>query len=209
MAFVSIDHVFADRLAVLAVDDWGSFACLSSSLHDAWAHRPGTTTHETRNTYFNEQAFETFCFPIETHGLVDVGRAYESHRKRLMRRGQEGLRDIYNRVHNGGESAAEVQDLRDLHVEMDKAVAVAYGWHNLDLGHGFHETKQGIRFTISESARRDVLSRLLKLNHERYAEEVARGLHNKEGKGAGRGAGSEEWGEGEDGRTTGQGEGEV
>jgi len=41
----------------------------------------------------------------------------------------------------------------------------------LDLGHGFHETAQGIRFTVSEAARREILSRLLKLNHERYEEE--------------------------------------
>jgi len=47
------------------------------------------------------------------------------------------------------------------------------------LGHGFHETKQGLRYTISEAARREVLGRLLKLNHERYAEEVAMGLHEK------------------------------
>jgi hypothetical protein len=62
---------------------------------------------------------------------------------------------------------------------MDEAVAKAYGWDDLDLGHGFHETKQGMRYTISEAARREVLGRLLKLNHERYAEEVAMGLHEK------------------------------
>jgi len=50
---------------------------------------------------------------------------------------------------------------------------------DIALGHGFHETKQGVRYTISESARRDVLARLLKLNHERYAEEVKQGLHEK------------------------------
>jgi hypothetical protein len=52
---------------------------------------------------------------------------------------------------------------------MDHSVAVAYGWTDLDLGHGFHQTKQGIRYTISETARRIVLDRLLALNHERYA----------------------------------------
>ena len=66
---------------------------------------------------------------------------------------------------------------------MDNAVAAAYGWTDLDLGHGFHETKQGVRYTISEPARREVLARLLKLNHERYAEEVKQGLHEKKGKG--------------------------
>jgi hypothetical protein len=62
---------------------------------------------------------------------------------------------------------------------MDAAVAAAYGWHDLDLGHGFHETKQGTRYTISEAARREVLDRLLALNHARYAEEVAAGLHDR------------------------------
>ena len=95
---------------------------------------------------------------------------------------QEGLTKTYNRFHDSDETAADIQNLRDLHVEMDNAVAAAYGWDDLDLGHGFHETKQGTRFTISELARREVLARLLKLNHERYAEEVAEGLHEKKGK---------------------------
>ena len=65
---------------------------------------------------------------------------------------------------------------------MDEAIAAAYGWSDLDLGYSSHETKQGSRFTISEAARREVLARLLKLNHERYAEEVKQGLHDKKGK---------------------------
>jgi hypothetical protein len=92
---------------------------------------------------------------------------------------QEGLTKIYNRFHNPDETAEDIQKLRNLHIKMDRAVAAAYDWTDLDLGHGFHETKQGMRFTISEPARREVLARLLKLNHKRYAEEVARGLHNK------------------------------
>ena len=91
----------------------------------------------------------------------------------------EGLTKTYNRFHDRKETAEDIQKLRELHVEMDNAVAAAYGWTDLDLGHGFHETKQGLRFTISEPARREVLARLLKLNHERYAEEVAKGLHEK------------------------------
>ena len=103
---------------------------------------------------------------------------------------QEGLTKTYNRFHDPDETAEDIQKLRELHVEMDNAVAAAYGWTDLDLGHGFHETKQGLRFTISEPARREVLARLLKLNHERYAEEVQQGLHDKKkgGKGVRRGA---------------------
>ena len=93
-----------------------------------------------------------------------------------------GLTSLYNNFHNQDDAPEEIQKLRNIHVEMDQAVTAAYGWDDLDLGHGFHETKQGIRFTISEEARREVLQRLLKLNHERYEEEVAQGLHDKKKK---------------------------
>ena len=56
---------------------------------------------------------------------------------------------------------------------MDRAVADAYGWTDLDLEHDFHETRQGLRYTVSERARREILDRLLQLNHARYAEEQA------------------------------------
>ena len=92
---------------------------------------------------------------------------------------QEGLTTTYNRFHDPSESASDIRELRRLHVEMDNAVAAAYGWQDLKLGHDFHETAQGTRYTISESARREVLSRLLKLNHERYEEEVKAGLHER------------------------------
>jgi hypothetical protein len=85
----------------------------------------------------------------------------------------------FDAFQNRGEQSADIARLRALHEEMDQAVAAAYGWSDLDLGHGFHANKQGERFTISEPARRTVLDRLLALNHQRYAEEVAAGLHQK------------------------------
>jgi len=86
----------------------------------------------------------------------------------------------YNRFHSPHEVSHDIAALRALHVEMDQTVAAAYGWTDLDLGHGFNQTKQGIRYTISEAARRTVLDRLLALNHERYArEEAAAGASSK------------------------------
>ena len=54
------------------------------------------------------------------------------------------------------------------------------------MGHGFHETRQGVRFTISAQARADVLDKLLALNHYRYEQEVKQGLHSGKGRGASR-----------------------
>jgi hypothetical protein len=78
--------------------------------------------------------------------------------------------------------------LRDLHHDLDQAVLAAYGWHQfgpdgsaLDLGHAFHEVEtlpenDRTRFTISPDARKELLKRLLKLNHQRAAEEKANAL---------------------------------
>ncbi len=72
-----------------------------------------------------------------------------------------------------------VNSLHSLDFASRQLIHPAYGWQDIDLGHDFHETKQGLRYTISETARREVLDRLLLLNHERYDEEVAQGLHDK------------------------------
>ena len=92
---------------------------------------------------------------------------------------QEGLTKTYNRVHDPDEHADDIARLREIHVELDYAVRDAYGWTDLDLGHDFHDTKFGTRFTLAPGPRQEVLDRLLELNHARYAEEVAQGLHGK------------------------------
>jgi hypothetical protein len=56
--------------------------------------------------------------------------------------------------------------------------AASCGWSDLALRHEVHETRHGIRYTISEVARRTTVDRQLALNHERYAEEVRAGLHD-------------------------------
>lgn len=109
----------------------------------------------------------------ECKELSECGCEYSESRALAMNYLSEGLTKIYNRFHSNSENDRSIAKLRELHESLDKAVAAAYGWQDLDLGHGFHETKQGIRFTISEAARREVLDRLLALNHERHAEEVA------------------------------------
>lgn len=132
--------------------------------------------------YTTADCFDTFPFPSSEDDLHDVGKTYHDHRRQIMLARQEGLTKTYNRFHDPDESSADILRLRDLHFEIDRAVAGAYGWSDLDLGHGFHQTKQGLRYTISESARGEVLARLLRLNHERYAEEVAKSLHGKKAK---------------------------
>lgn len=152
---------------------------MQSNVHEAWA-RAYSSTLRTDMQYTPSDCFETFPFPATLTGLDAIGERYYDHRRQVMLARQEGLTKTYNRFHDSQEASADIQKLRQFHVEIDHAVAAAYGWTDLALGPGFHQTKQGLRYTISEPARREVLARLLKLNHERYAEEVRQGLHNKQ-----------------------------
>ena len=72
-------------------------------------------------------------------------------------------------------------ELRRLHVALDNAVRDAYGWVDLNLGHGFVEVEtlpenDRVRYTISPAARKEVLKRLLALNQERASQEAAQVL---------------------------------
>ena len=79
---------------------------------------------------------------------------------------------------------AGILKLRALHTDMDMAVLEAYGWHEaseagpaIALEHAFYEVdylpeNDRIRYTIAPQARKEVLKRLLLLNHQRHAEET-------------------------------------
>jgi hypothetical protein len=177
-AFVPTGWIYANKCCVFAADDSATFTLLQSTFHEVWARVYGSTL-ETRLNYSPTECFEAFPFPADLCVLEALGVRYHEFRREIMVTRQEGLTKTYNRFHDRSEQSADIARLRALHVEMDQAVAAAYGWSDLDLGHGFHATKQGERYTISESARRTVLDRLLALNHQRYAEEVAAGLHDK------------------------------
>lgn len=169
-AFVPSTWVFAHKLAVFPLDLDSHLALLQSSLHYSWAWEHSSTNLSLLN-YSPTDCFKTFPFPNSLESLEEIGLRYGAYRREVMLSRSEGLTPLYNRFHSQHEVSNDIATLRALHVEMDHAVAAAYGWSILDLDHGFHQTKQGIRYTISKAARRAVLDRLLALNHERYAAE--------------------------------------
>ncbi|MEZ2247357.1 Eco57I restriction-modification methylase domain-containing protein [Microcoleus sp.] len=184
--FVSTGMIYAQPHVVISLTENSHFVVLQSFVHESWVFNYCSTL-ETRLRYAPSDVFETFPFPTpnplnlntQFPTLDVIGEKYYTHRQSIMQTRQEGLTKTYNRFHNPEETAADIQQLRLLHIEMDNAVAAAYGWQDIDLGHDFHQTKQGLRYTISETARREVLDRLLLLNHERYAQEDKQGLHDK------------------------------
>jgi hypothetical protein len=180
--FANSEWLISDAAAIFLFNDYAHLSILQSGFHETWSARHRTSL-ETRSRYSVSDCFLTFPFPL-LHGtsssmLANAGESFFTARLEYGATHKTGLTGIYNSFHDQKHNDDDANHLRRLHVEMDNGVAAAYGWTDLDLGHGFHETKQGVRYTIREPARREVLSRLLKLNHERYDEEVKQGLHEK------------------------------
>ncbi len=88
----------------------------------------------------------------------------------------DGISKLYGRYHDEAEGDSITSQLRDRHIQLDIAVRDAYGWDDLHLDHGFHNTRYGRFFTVSTEARFDLLMRLLELNFQQAAEQSGRSL---------------------------------
>jgi hypothetical protein len=175
VAAVPSRQVFSHALGVFVYEDFAHLALLNSELHLSWVLRYASTL-ETRVRYTPSDVFETFPQPVDMDPLMDIGERLDDLRCSTMRRLEVGLTKLYNRV-NGDDRNPAICAMRELQIELDVAAASAYGWVDLDLGHDFHQTEQGARFTISPNARAEILDRMLELNHARHAAELADGLH--------------------------------
>ncbi|MEQ8847505.1 DNA methyltransferase [Botrimarina sp.] len=159
-------------VAVIALEDHWYLGVLSSRVHSIWSLAAGGTL-ESRPRYNKTVCFEPFPFPKASVPLRDrigdLAEQLDAHRKARQAehpkltmtgmynvleklRSGEDLTDKERTIHEQG----LVSVLRQIHDDLDAAVAEAYGWP-VDLSD------------------EEILERLVALNHER-AEEEKRGL---------------------------------
>lgn len=186
---VSARQVISDGLIAIASDDYAMLALLSSAPHYFWAVAWGSTI-KTDLRYTPSDIFETLALPELSQAMRELGDRLDGFRRELMLARQSGLTATYNLVNSKDCNDADIAELRAIHQAIDEAVCRAYGWDDLipQLDHGIHPVGRDTRFTVGPTVQREIVDRLLELNHERYAAEVAAGLHDKKGK-ASRGKG--------------------
>jgi methylase of polypeptide subunit release factors len=161
----------SEATVVFATKSFTDQAVLSSSLHQLWVVKYGSTL-ETRVRYTPSAVFETFPLPTATECLHEIGQALDAERREMMLRRHLGLTKLYNLVNDPDilDSAdKDVARLRQIHVDLDEAVMAAYDWDDVTLDHGFHTYRRMTRWTISPYARVEVFDRLLEENHRRAA----------------------------------------
>jgi hypothetical protein len=166
---VPTGQIMSEACVVFATDDYGVQAVLSSSLHQLWAITYGSGMRNDPR-YTPSDVFETFPRPAASDDLATLGRVLDEERREIMLRRDLGLTKLYNLVNDSGLPGAsdpDVARVRDIHVQLDQAVLSAYGFEDIDPGHGFHEFRKMVRWTVSPAARVEILDRLLEENHRR------------------------------------------
>ena len=178
MTFVPNGWIYNEQLVVFAFDDYFHFSLLQSNIHESWLRR-NASTMRTDVRYTPTDCFETFAFPQApaeaTRAQAEhLGETCDEHRRQTMLARQLGLTKTYNLFHRPQCADTDIARLRELHVEIDRAILACYGWTDIDPGHGFHQNERGqTRYTIGPTARREILRRLLTLNLEIAAHEAA------------------------------------
>ena len=185
IARMPANMVFAHSLIVVPVHSDAAFCTLQSRPHEIWARFFGSSMKDDLR-YTPSDCFETYPFPWgwDKHpGLEAVGKAYYDFRAELMVGNDEGLTKTYNRFHDPDERDPRIEQLRDLHTDMDRAVLNAYGWGDIPTDCGFfldyeddeeqsgNRRRKPYRYRWPDEVRDEVLVRLLELNAERAIEE--------------------------------------
>ena len=133
-----------NKLIVIGSDDAYLLGCLSSRVHVCWAHGTGATL-EDRPVYVKTTGFDPFPFPACSENQVQriraLGEALDAHRKRQQALHPKltitGMYNVLEKLRSGEpltEKERKVHEiaacgvLRDLHDELDRLVAEAYGW---------------------------------------------------------------------------------
>jgi hypothetical protein len=179
-ALVDSNQVFDQKIIVFTTDDPAMLALIGSNVHYWWAVSRSSTM-KTDLSYTPTATFETLVRPLVSTGMRDLGTYLDTYRRKVMLSRHAGLTKTYNLVHDPACTDSDIVELRAIHTAIDEATVRAYGWDDLldQLDHGFHPVGRETRYTIGPAAQREILDRLLELNHQRYAEEVAAGLHDK------------------------------
>jgi hypothetical protein len=205
-ALVSAKQILSHMLAVIATDKPSRLTLHTSDFQYWWTAKYSAGLKSDLR-FFPSDCFENFPQPKLTEQMNRIGVDLNTFRRSVMEQRKVGLTALYNCMHNENRRGEDILRLRGIHVAINEAARDAYaldeerepeireyeakaasaplpGWREIELGHGFHETRQGVRFTISAQARADVLDKLLALNHYRYEQEVKQGLHSGKGRGA-------------------------
>lgn len=156
--------------------------CLSS-MFQAWLHNYSLGSLGDNKALMRLSISEALAtFPLPERPVAGAGlsaaRAFQSALVSWSEVHDGGVTDAVNAVHSRDVTDEGTLELRRLMGEIDREVALAYGWTTSDLAHDFHDELDGegvtvVRHGLSSPARYNILAALIAVNRKRYEEEQA------------------------------------
>jgi hypothetical protein len=167
--FLSAEVRPDNKLTAISSGDAFHLGVLSSRIHEIWSLAAGSWMGVGNDpVYAKSRCFHPFPFPETTEAqrvaIRDLAERLDAHRKAAQGRGATitGMYNLLTKLRSGEpftdrereqHEIAQTEILRQLHDELDLAVAAAYGW-SMDLPEA------------------EILVNLVALNKERCAEET-------------------------------------
>ena len=188
--FQPVSRVFSEQLYAFPLESDTSFATLQSRIHECWAWLLSSTMRGAGIRYAASDCFETFPFPkpslkASIPELETIGKELYEKRAAFMVDTDQGLTTTYNKLKaspkkNGTfadditpEEMPRIEELRQLHIELDRAVLEAYAretsdpsWSNIDIP-PFTEPQNDTEKALHQAYEDHILDKLFALNEER------------------------------------------
>jgi hypothetical protein len=176
--------VYTNKAIVVASTRPDVHELLLSSPFAIWAERHGGTMRRFFITMKIEAVMYTFPLPRDMCHLA-LAAEWQDTALDLLTDFGPNLTDVLNVRSDKTCTDKRVERLRELSCAIDDVTLKAYGWDDMAPRYDFFDTFFGVRFSMDPASLDEVHRRLSELNHHRYAEEVAAGLHDKK-KGGGK-----------------------
>ncbi len=191
----SADWIYTNKVVLIGIERDDLFPiCLSTPFRSWLEAYSGAGLGVTLQLSISESIakFPLPSSPVSQDG-VDAARRFNDFAVGWSADHRCGLTDVMNAVHSRDTNDVQIAELRTLFEKIDRHVAAAYGWADIEFAYDFNELSAASgsakqRFTVSEDVREEVLVRLVALNKTQHEEEIAkRSESRKSGSGKGRG----------------------
>jgi hypothetical protein len=173
--------IYTNQVALIGIDKGDELAIALSSLFRNWLERLSGGRLEGRLRLSISESIAKFPLPEEAISAAGVvaAQSFNDLAVEWAREHGSGMTDVMNAIHSPDDQTPQVEELRRRLVEIDTAVAAAYGWDDLDLSFSFvqHDARairDQCRFQISKATTAELFSRLVNLNRE-----VSEGRHDE------------------------------
>ena len=185
--WVPNDYIYSDQIVVCGIQDPGQYAQLYSSIFEVWTINQSSSVGATMR-FTPSDCLETFPFlKIKNAIAENLAKQCTTLQNEQMQSTNIGITEFMNNINNEADTSSPVELFRSLKAKLDQEIINAYGWTDINLNHGFYDLdflpkNDCTRFTISQSARDKIISRLANLNQERFSEQSQRNKTAKKNK---------------------------